>query len=92
MDINGKTLAVDIDGEGDALVMVHGLGGTTNVWGPQVPALAKRFRVIRFDLEGAGRSPATGPLQSTAGWPILRLSRTSSPSGRCALPDTRSAR
>lgn len=62
MEINGKTLAVDIDGDGEPLVMVHGLGGTTNIWGPQVPTLAKRFRVIRFDLEGAGRSPARGSL------------------------------
>lgn len=57
-----ERMAVEIDGAGDALVMVHGLGGTSNVWSPQMPLLAPRFRVIRPDLYGSGRSPATSAL------------------------------
>lgn len=53
-----ERMAVEIDGAGDALVMLHGLGGTSNVWSPQMPALAPRLRTIRPDLPGAGRSPA----------------------------------
>ncbi len=60
--INGKQIAVELQGEGDAILMVHGLGGTSNVWGSQANVLQKFFRVIRPDLEGSGRSPATGDL------------------------------
>ena len=53
---------MESSGEGDVILMVHGLGGTSNVWGSQANALQKFFRVIRPDLEGSGRSPATGDL------------------------------
>jgi len=57
-----ERMAVEIDGAGDALVMVHGLGGTSNVWSPQAVQLAPRFRVIRPDLPGSGRTPAPSSL------------------------------
>ena len=62
MEINGKEIAVEEHGDGDALVMVHGLGGSSNSWYPQVGPLSRYFRVVRLDLEGSGRSPATGAL------------------------------
>ena len=62
MQVNGKELAVEIQGEGPAVLLVHGLGGTSNFYQPQVAALAERFQVIRPDLEGSGRSPVTGTL------------------------------
>ena len=62
MEINGKEIAVEQEGAGDAVIMVHGLGGTGNSWYPQVGPLARFFRVVRLDLEGSGRSPATGDL------------------------------
>ena len=57
-----ERMAVEIDGAGDAMVMLHGLGGTSNVFTPQMGLLAPRFRVVRPDLPGAGRSPATGDI------------------------------
>ena len=62
MEINGKEIAVEQQGDGDAVVMIHGLGGTSNSWYPQVGPLARFNRVVRLDLEGSGRSPATGAL------------------------------
>ena len=62
MEVNGKEIAIEEHGDGDAVVMVHGLGGTGNSWYPQVGPLARFFRVVRLDLEGSGRSPATGTL------------------------------
>lgn len=53
-------MAVEIDGSGEPLIMVHGLGGNSNVFQPQLKALAARFRVIRPDLPGSGRSPLNG--------------------------------
>lgn len=38
------------------LVMVHGLGGTTNTWYPQAQVLKRDFRVVVYDLCGSGRS------------------------------------
>ncbi|MGH3504892.1 MAG: alpha/beta fold hydrolase [Nocardioidaceae bacterium] len=68
MQINGKDYAVDIDGAGPAVLMIHGLGGTTSFYQPQAEALAERFRVVRPDLEGSGRTPLQdGPL-SIGGW------------------------
>ena len=60
--IRGKRLAVDIEGKGEPVLMIHGLGGTTNVWGVQAQALARKFTTIRVDLEGSGRSPPAGTL------------------------------
>jgi len=60
-------LAVDRSGNGPVLIMVHGLGGTLNVWEPQVRALSERYSIVRFDLPGSGRSPANGRL-SIDGW------------------------
>jgi pimeloyl-ACP methyl ester carboxylesterase len=51
------TLAYRIDGEGEPLVLVHGVGGGAENWDGVVAALPpKRFRVIRLDLSGHGRS------------------------------------
>lgn len=58
MRVNGKELAVEVDGEGPAVLLVHGLGGTANFYQVQADALAARCRVIRVDSAGAGRSPA----------------------------------
>ncbi len=67
MEVRGKTLSVEKQGRGDAVILLHGLGSTANVWEPQVRTLADRFTVLRFDLEGMGRSPLAGAL-SIDGW------------------------
>jgi len=50
-----ERMAVEIDGEGDAVLMLHGLGGTSNTWAPLLPAVSRYLRV-RPDLPGSGRS------------------------------------
>jgi 3-oxoadipate enol-lactonase len=54
-----RDLAVEIEGSGPPVVMVHGLGGTSNFYQVQAQALAERFQVIRVDSAGAGRSPVS---------------------------------
>jgi pimeloyl-ACP methyl ester carboxylesterase len=44
------------------MILVHGLGGTSNVFTPQVMALGSRYRTVRPDLAGSGRSPSSRPL------------------------------
>jgi pimeloyl-ACP methyl ester carboxylesterase len=53
-------LAVEEEGDGDAVICVHGLGGTSNTFTPLMGALS-RFRVVRPDLPGSGRSHAAMP-------------------------------
>jgi 3-oxoadipate enol-lactonase len=48
-------MAVDTRGDGDAVVFVHGLGGSINAWTPLLPALT-RYRTVRIELPGAARS------------------------------------
>lgn len=46
----------------EAVLMIHGLGGTSNTWTPLLPAFT-RFMTLRFDLPGSGRSHRVeGPL------------------------------
>jgi 3-oxoadipate enol-lactonase len=57
-----ERMAVEIGGEGEPVVMIHGLGGTSNTFTPLLAAFA-RHRTIRFDLPGSGRSHRVeGPL------------------------------
>lgn len=57
-------LAYRVEGSGPPLVLVHGVGGDSTSWDGIVPALAPRFRVIRLDLRGHGRSaPIQGDMK-----------------------------
>jgi len=56
MQINNRNIAVDEFGEGPAMLLVHGLGGTSNFWRPVVNEFMDRYRVVVPDLPSAGRS------------------------------------
>nr|WP_256675834.1 alpha/beta hydrolase [Pseudomonas sp. R5(2019)] len=43
-------------GQGEPLILVHGLGSSCQDWEYQVPALARHYRVILLDVRGHGRS------------------------------------
>jgi len=43
--------------DGPVVLLIHGLAGSTTWWDPVVPVLARKFRVVRVDLRGHGRSP-----------------------------------
>ena len=63
--VNG--LAVEIDGNGEALLCIHGLGGSSNTWTPLLAALSD-FKVIRPDLPGSARSPLPAEPLSIEGY------------------------
>src|SRR4051794_29159897 len=54
-----KTVHHVVDGRAGAppLVFSNSLGTTLEMWDPQVAPLAERFRVVRYDRRGHGRSP-----------------------------------
>ncbi len=58
-------LHYDEYGSGDPVLLIHGLGGSSNVWGAQAPALSRFFRIIVPDLRGAGRSAARDGINVT---------------------------
>ncbi|MET9793664.1 bifunctional fumarylacetoacetate hydrolase/alpha/beta hydrolase family protein [Streptomyces canus] len=60
-------LFVEKTGQGSPVVLIHGLGGATTVYDPQVAALAEHHTVLRYDLSGHGRSRGNGT-PSITGW------------------------
>ncbi len=60
VDVNGARLWVEQEGDGPAVVFVHGGLGDSRLWEPQAQALASRFHTIRYDLRLWGRSESPG--------------------------------
>ncbi|MBI1205981.1 MAG: 3-oxoadipate enol-lactonase [Azospirillum sp.] len=60
-DVNHTRLHYRFDGPEDAPVIVlsNSLGTDLDMWQPQLPALAERFRVLRYDSRGHGGSQTT---------------------------------
>ncbi|MEU1401543.1 alpha/beta fold hydrolase [Streptomyces sp. NPDC005728] len=54
----GEVWTDDTEGEGIPLVLLHPGIADARVWEPVLPALTGRYRVIRYDARGFGRSPA----------------------------------
>ncbi len=61
-EVNGARLYYDEEGAGAAVVLIHAGLMDSRMWDRQVPALAERYRVIRYDARGHGRSaPPAAP-------------------------------
>ncbi|MCP3749445.1 alpha/beta fold hydrolase [Pseudomonas sp. SBB6] len=52
----GCSLHYEEYGQGEPLVLLHGLGSSCQDWEMQVPTLARQYRVILMDIRGHGRS------------------------------------
>lgn len=60
-EVNGARLYYEAMGKGPAVVLVHGGLVDSRLWDAQMKPLSKRFRVVRYDIRGYGRSaPPTG--------------------------------
>jgi 3-oxoadipate enol-lactonase len=70
IEVNGAELAYeDTGGDGPAVVLVHGLGGSTYAWWAQLAALREAgYRAIALDQRGAGRSSGAAGPYSVEGW------------------------
>lgn len=54
--INGAELYYEVEGAGEPLLLLHAGVADSRMWAKQAPAFADRYRVIRCDLRGFGRS------------------------------------
>ena len=57
-EVNGTRLYYESRGKGPAVVLLHGGLNDSRLWDAQMKSLSKRFRVVRYDLRGFGRSNA----------------------------------
>ena len=64
--VDGVRIAVYEQGnpDGPTLVMAHGWPDSHVLWDGVVPRLADRFRIIRFDNRGAGKSSVPKPVSA----------------------------
>lgn len=56
VSVLGYRMAYVTGGEGESLILIHGLGHAASAWNGVLPALARRFRVFAVDMLGCGRS------------------------------------
>ena len=54
--INGITINYTVEGRGEPLIMIIGLGSDQSNWRLQIGAFKKYYRTITFDNRGAGKS------------------------------------
>lgn len=54
--VDGGNLYYEVEGAGEALVLIHGWLGNLRMWDFQAQALAGSYRVVRCDMRGFGRS------------------------------------
>jgi pimeloyl-ACP methyl ester carboxylesterase len=56
LEFGNVRLDTIVEGEGPAIVLIHGFPLAKETWDAQAAVLAKRARVVRFDLRGLGKS------------------------------------
>ena len=64
VSVNGVDIAYRFDGpqDGQVLLVANSLMANGSMWDWNVPALADRYRVLRYDKRGHGKSGVTpGP-------------------------------
>jgi pimeloyl-ACP methyl ester carboxylesterase len=64
--LEGVRLAYSVEGAGEPVLMIQGLGYGRRGWGPAPGMLAQRFQVVTFDNRGFGESDAPPGPYTTA--------------------------
>ena len=54
--LENPTLAIDHAGEGELLILMHGIGGNRTNWTEQIKVLSEFFHVVAWDARGYGDS------------------------------------
>lgn len=56
LDRDGVRIHYEVAGDGPALILTHGYSSTAAMWDGQIAPLAKRFKVVTWDMRGHGQS------------------------------------
>ena len=56
LQLHGDQVAYRDEGDGDVLLLIHGMAGSSDTWRSVIGQLSKKFRVIAPDLLGHGES------------------------------------
>jgi len=54
--VNGTELYYEISGDGHPLILIHGGAVDSRAWDDQFAVFAQHYKVVRYDLRGAGKS------------------------------------
>ena len=71
LEVDGKQIYYEVEGEGKPLVLVHSSLTHSGMYDAQMKAFAPRYKVIRYDQYGFGKSAFTDYLcaAGTGPWP-----------------------
>jgi pimeloyl-ACP methyl ester carboxylesterase len=61
VDVDGGRLWYEVGGDGPAVVLVHAGLWDSRAWDAQYEAFSERYRVLRYDVRGYGRSSRPEP-------------------------------
>ena len=56
LELNKAKIYYEVEGAGHPLLLIHGGLGSLRMWDVNVPVFATRYRVIRYDTRGFGRT------------------------------------
>ena len=56
IELHGDRIAYQDVGSGEALLLLHGMAGSSETWRAIIPQLSRRYRVVAPDLIGHGQS------------------------------------
>jgi len=60
---NGIEMNYELSGQGECLVLVHGLTDNLKMWYNQVPEFEKHCQVLTYDVRGSARRIRVGTIQ-----------------------------
>ncbi|MBV8929788.1 MAG: alpha/beta fold hydrolase, partial [Mycobacteriaceae bacterium] len=56
LELHGDRIAYRDEGQGEVLLLIHGMAGSSETWRALLPRLARNYRVVAPDLLGHGQS------------------------------------
>jgi pimeloyl-ACP methyl ester carboxylesterase len=56
LNVGDAVISYEVSGKGRTVVFIHGWANNKSVWDDQVPVFSKRYRVLRYDSPGFGKS------------------------------------
>ena len=65
-DINGGHIYYEVEGTGQAIVLIHGWPMSARMWDAQAKELKNYYKVLRYDRRGFGRSPGAVGVEQSA--------------------------